>query len=135
MLRRFVVALGVVAACGLAAGCGGSSGSATGPKPSGDKGTLDKLKEGAAGAGDRASELAKEAAAKAKEGVVKPVTDMYPKIEEKIKAMSGDAAKTAGTKFEELKKLVEEFKTSDKWESLKDGLMAKFDELKKLVGL
>ncbi len=120
MIRKFVVAMSVMAACGLAVGCGGSSGS-----------TADKLKD----IKEKVTEGTKEAADKAKEVVVKPMVDMYPKIEEKIKGLSGDAAKVAGEKFDSFKKLVEEFKTSDKWVSLKDDLLAKFEELKKAVGL
>ncbi|HEY2786546.1 MAG TPA: hypothetical protein VGJ05_16390 [Fimbriiglobus sp.] len=134
MIRKLVVSLGLLAACGLAVGCGGSSG-AGGTKPSGDKGSIDKLKEGATVAGDKIASGAKEAAAKTKEAVIKPMVDMYPKIEEKIKGMKGDAAKTASEKFEAFKKMVDDFKTSDKWESMKDGLMTKFAELKKAVGL
>jgi hypothetical protein len=124
MLRKLVVAMGIVAVCGFAAGCGGSSSS-----------SVSKIKEGAGAAGEKISDAAKEVAAKAKEGVVKPIIDSYPKIEEKIKSMSGDAAKTATEKFDALKKLVEEFKTAEKWQDLQEKVVKAFDDLKKSVGL
>jgi len=131
MLRRLAVAMGVAAACGLAAGCGGSSGSIGSPPG----GTLDKMKDAVAAGEAKAKEAAEGAAAAAKETVVKPIVDAYPKIEEKIKAMSGDAAKAAGEKFEALKNLVHEFKTAEKWEDIKDKLVKAFEDLKKAVGL
>jgi hypothetical protein len=134
MLRKLVVVMGIVAGCGLAVGCGGSS-STGGTKPSGERGTMDKIKEGAGAAGEKISDATKEGVAKLKEGVVKPIIDSYPKIEEKIKTMSGDAAKAATEKFDALKKLVEEFKTADKWEDMKEKLVKAFDDLKKSVGL
>jgi len=131
MLRRLAVAMGVAAACGLAAGCGGSSGSIGSPPG----GTLDKMKDAVAAGEAKAKEAAEGAEAAAKETVVKPIVDAYPKIEEKIKAMSGGAAKAAGEKFEALKNLVNEFKTAEKWEDLKDKLHKAFEDLKKAVGL
>jgi hypothetical protein len=83
-----------------------------------------------------AKEDVKEAAEKAKLSVVKPIEEELPKIEEKIKELSGESATKAKAKFEEFKKLLAQFKSAspDKWESLKDGLVKEFDELKKLVG-
>ena len=67
----------------------------------------------------------------------KQIQEGLPKIEEKIKGLSGEAATKAKEKFEQFKKLLEDFKAAapDKWESLKDALMEKYHELMKLVGL
>jgi hypothetical protein len=69
--------------------------------------------------------------------VIKPVEEALPKIEEKLKGLSGESATKAKEKFEEFKKLLEQFKTAapDKWEALKEGLVKAYDDLKKLVGL
>jgi hypothetical protein len=82
-------------------------------------------------------EAASDAVAKAKDAVVKPMQDLLPKIEDKIKGLSGDAKTKASEKLEEVKKLLEEAKTAapDKWEALKSKLAAAFDELKKMVGI
>lgn len=47
------------------------------------------------------------------------------------------SATKAKEKLEQFKQLLEQFKSAapDKWESLKDGLMQAFTELKKLVGI
>src|SRR5215475_10560139 len=60
-----------------------------------------EVKEAAAGAVDMA-----------KEAVVKPMQDLLPKVEDKIKSMSGDAKTKASEKLEEVKKLLEEAKTA-----------------------
>ena len=84
-----------------------------------------------------AKEAALKAAEAAKTAVVKPIEEALPKIEEKIKGLSGDALTKAKEKYEAFKKLVEEFKSAgpDKWESLKEGLTKAFAELKTMVGL
>jgi hypothetical protein len=63
--------------------------------------------------------------------------DLYPKIEEKIKGLTGDANSKAAAAFAAVKKLIEEFKASpaDKYKDLMGGITSKFDELKKMVGL
>ena len=95
-------------------------------------------------AASEAKEAAKEAAASAKEAgeaakntIVKGIEDNLPKVEEKIKGLSGDAATTAKEKLEAFKKTLGEFKPAapDKWESLKATLVQQYEDLKKLVGM
>jgi hypothetical protein len=132
MLRTWKLSVGFVVLGLLAAGCDQAKNAAT------------KVEERAKKEATQAEELAKrakegvkEAGDKARLAVVKPVEAELPKIEDKIKELSGESATKAKAKFEEFKKLLEQFKSAapDKWESLKDGLMKEFDELKKLVGL
>jgi hypothetical protein len=91
----------------------------------------------ATAAAESAAASAKEAAESAKTAILKGIEDGLPKIEEKIKGLSGDAASKAKEKFEAFKKLLEEFKSAapDKWELLKSNLVKEFEDLKKLVGL
>jgi hypothetical protein len=90
------------------------------------KGVAKEAKEGAKGAADAA-----------KLEVLKPVEEALPKIEEKIKGLSGESATKAQEKLKEFKELLEQCKSAapEKWQSLKDGLMKSFDELKKLAGM
>ena len=132
MMRTCKLSVGFVVLGLLAAGCDQAKNAATRVE--------ERAKKEASQAEDltkRAKEGVKEAADKARLAVIKPVEEELPKIEEKIKDLSGDSATKAKEKFEEFKKLLEQFKSAapDKWESLKDGLMKEFDELKKLVGL
>ena len=132
MVRTWILSVGFVALGLLAAGCDSAKNAATKLE--------ERAKAGASQVEDlakRAKDDAKEAADKARLAVVKPVEAELPKIEDKIKELSGESATKAKAKFEEFKKLLQEFKsaTPDKWEALKDGLMKDFDELKKLVGL
>jgi hypothetical protein len=96
-----------------------------------------KVEEGAKSVAAEVKVLAKEAAEEAKVAVIKPVEEALPKIEEKIKGLSGETAAKAKEKFVESKKLLEEFKSAapGQWQSLKDGLIKSFEELKKLTGL
>jgi hypothetical protein len=116
----------------LAAGCDTARNAATRAEE-GAKKEADKAKELA----QKAEEGAKEAADKARLAVIKPIEEELPRIEEKIKGLSGDSATKAKEKFEEFKERLGQFKSAapDKWESLKDGLMKDFEDLKKLVGL
>ena len=132
MVRTWKLSVGFVVLAVLAAGCDTAKNAAT------------RVEEGAKKEASQATDLAKrakedvkEAADKARLAVIKPVEEELPKIEEKIKGLSGETATKAKEKFEQFKKLLQEFKsaTPDKWEALKDGLMKEFDELKKLVGL
>jgi hypothetical protein len=131
MMRISIAGVGLLV-CGLLAGCNPATDAAK------------KVEQGAKKAAGHAVEAAKEAKESAKEAidaakvaVLKPIQDALPKIEEKIKGLSGENATKAKEKFEEFKRLLEQFKAAapDKWESLKEGLMKQFDELKKLVGL
>jgi hypothetical protein len=132
MVRTWVLSVGFAVLGSLAAGCDSAKNAATrveaGAKKEASQAT-DLAK--------RAKEDVKEAADKARLAVIKPVEEELPKIEEKIKGLSGESATQAKEKLEAFKKLLEQFKSAapDKWESLKDGLMKEFDELKKLVGL
>jgi hypothetical protein len=84
-----------------------------------------------------ASNEAKELTKEAKEVIIRPVEEALPKIEEKIKGLSGETATKAQEKFGEFKKLLEQLKTAapERWNELKDGMIKSFEELKKLVGL
>jgi hypothetical protein len=115
-----------------AAGCDTAKNAATRAEE-GAKKEADKAKDLA----KKAEEGAKEAADKARLAVIKPMEDELPKIEAAIKGLSGDSATKAKEKFEEFKERLGQFKSAapDKWESLKDGLMKDFEDLKKLVGL
>jgi hypothetical protein len=127
MLSVGFVALGL-----LAAGCDSAKNAATRVEE-----RAKKEASQAEGLAKRAKEDVKEAADKARLAVIKPVEEELPKIEEKIKALSGESATKAKEKFEGFKRRLEQFKSAppDQWEALKDGLMKEFDELKKLVGL
>jgi hypothetical protein len=130
--------------CGLlVAGCDSANSAA--------KKAEEGVKKAASGAQDVAKEAAgkvkevaqevkedgKEAAAAAQLAFLKPLEEALPKIEEKIKGLSGDSAVKAKEKLEEFKKLLGQCKSAapEKWQSLKDGLLKSFDELKKLAGV
>jgi hypothetical protein len=96
-----------------------------------------KMASEAKDAAKNVKEEVKEMVDAGKLAVIKPVEESLPKIEEKIKGLSGENATKAKEKFEEFKKSLGEFKSAapGKWESAKDKLMTEFEELKKLVGL
>jgi hypothetical protein len=132
MVRTWKLSVGFVVLAVLAAGCDTAKNVATKVE--------EKAKQEATQAEDlakRAKEDVKEAAEKAKLAVVKPIEADLPKIEEKIKELSGETATKAKEMFAAFKKHLEDFKSAapDKWESLKEGLIKDFEELKKLVGL
>src|SRR6516162_8122806 len=125
MVRTWVLSVGFVVLGLLAAGCDSAKNAAT------------RVEEGAKKEASRATDLAKrakddvkEAADKARLAVIKPVEEELPKIEEKIKDLSGESTTKAKAKFEGFKKRLEEFKSAppDQWESLKDELMKEFEE-------
>src|SRR5262245_49537285 len=86
-------------------------------------------------AGREVTASAEEAGAAAKARILKGIEDGLPKVEERIKGLSGDAATKAKEKFEAFKKRLEEFKSAapDKWGSLKADLLKEFEDLKKTV--
>jgi hypothetical protein len=132
MVRAWVPYSGFVVLGLLAAGCDTAKNAATKVEA--------EAKAGASQAKDlakHAKDDVKEAAEKAKLAVIKPIEEELPKIEEKIKGLSGETATKAKEKFEAFKKLLDQFKSAapDKWEALKDGLLKEFEELKKLVGM
>jgi hypothetical protein len=96
-----------------------------------------KVEEGATKAATGVKELAKEATEEAKVAVIKPMEMALPKIEEKIKGLSGEAATKGKEQLDAFKKLLDECKTAApaQWQSLKDKLVQSFDDLKKLAGL
>ena len=122
MMRIFTCAGLVV--CTLLAGCDKANTAAK------------RAEEEAKKAGAEAKELAKESEEKAKVAVVRPIEEALPKIEDKIKGLSGEAATKAKEKLADLKRLLEEVKTSApaQWNSLKERLERSFEELKKAVG-
>ena len=87
--------------------------------------------------GDAAVKAAGTAGDAAKENVVKPVEEMYPKVEDRLKGLTGDAAATAKDKYARVKTLVAEFRaaSADGLAAAKDKLLAAVEELKKAVGL
>ena len=129
MLRKIVVVLAFVAGMSLVAGCDVPKSAAEKAKEDAEK----AVKEGE----KKAKEGEKEAKAKLEESVVKPITAGIPKIEEKIKELTGDQQKEATNKLAELKKSLEDFKSLDatKMDEAKDKLLKEFEDLKKLVGL
>jgi hypothetical protein len=88
-------------------------------------------------AGKEVKEAATDAAQMARDNAVKGIQDLLPKIQEKIRSLSGDAKTKATEKLEEVKKLLEDAKTAapGKWESTKTQLTKAIDELKKMVGM
>ena len=136
MVRIWMLSVGFVVLGLLAAGCDTAKNAATRVEEEA-KQEASQAKDLAKRAKEEAKEDVKEAADKARLAVIKPVEEELPKIEEKIKGLTGESATKAKEKFEQFKKLLQEFKSAapDKWEALKDGLMKDFDELKKLVGL
>jgi len=157
MSRKLVLGVVLLAGFGLVAGCeeakktSPQSGKETGDKIKdlGDKAkaVAEKAGEKVKDVGEKASEKAKDVGEKAKdaaekamkegkEAALKTINDTLPKLEDKIKSLSGDKLKEATSKLEGLKKLIEDFKNSDaaSWETTKEKLMKAYDELKKLVG-
>jgi hypothetical protein len=132
MLRAFVPGCWLVAFALLTPGCEQAK---TKASQAGD--VAKKAAADATEAAKSAVASAKEAAESAKTAVLKSIEDGLPKVEEKIKGLSGDAATKAKEQFEAFKKHLGEFKSSapDKWESLKSNLVKEFDDLKKLVGM
>ena len=164
MFRKLMFGFALTAGAGLTVGCEASKDSSKEPnktmasaKSTGEmmKERMDKGKEALKDGADKGKdavnagvEKGKEAAKdgadaakammdKAKTELVKPMEDLYPKIEEKIKGLTGETSTKATAAFAAVKKLVEEFKASpaDKYKELMGGLTSKFDELKKMVGL
>jgi hypothetical protein len=154
MIRKLFFGLALAAGAGLTVGCEQAKDAGKDAKKAAtDAGKTvgDKAKEGM----DKAKDVVKDGADKAKEGLdkagdaikaemekaktgfLKPMEDLYPKIEEKIKGLTGDTGTKASAAFAAVKKLIEDFKAApaDKYKELMGGLTSKFDELKKMVGL
>ena len=140
MVRKLVVALGVLACGVLAIGCDSTSSAAkkAGNAASGAASqAADAAKDAAKDAKEAASDAASKAADAAKTAIIEPIKAMMPKIEEKLKGLSGETLTKAKEKYDALKKLVEEFTAApgDKTRDLGEKLKAAFEELKKLIGL
>lgn len=131
-MRKLLLASGLAAVGVFAVGCDTAT---SGAKKAED--TAKGAAKGAQVAADKAKDAAAVAGDAAKETVVKPVEGMYEKVEEKLKAMSGDTLTKAKEQFEAVKRLVTEFKASpaEGMAAIKDKLMTAVTELKKLVGL
>jgi hypothetical protein len=126
MSRAALSFIGLGVAAVLTAGCDDKKSSGSVSLPTAVKSLEEKGKK-----------EAEELMAKGKADFLKPVEAMIPKIEEKIKGLSGDAKSTATTKFDELTALIKDFKSAapDKWEGMKEKLTEKLADIKKLVGL
>ena len=131
-MQKLMLASGLAAVGLFAVGCD-TANSATKSAASSAKAAAATAEKAA----DKATDMAAKAGDAAKEAVVKPVESMYEKVEEKIKGLSGDAMTKAKAKFDEVKKLVLDFKASpaDGMAALKDKLTAAVAELKTMVGL
>jgi hypothetical protein len=126
MSRAVLSLVGLAVAAVLTAGCDDKKSSGSVSLPTSVKSLEESGKK-----------EAEELMAKGKAEFLKPIEAMVPKIEEKIKGLSGDAKATATTKLDELTALVKDFKAAapDKWEGMKEKLTEKLAEIKKLVGL
>ena len=134
MKSSFVLGMGIVVACALAGGCDSTAAKKVEEK---SKAGVEAVKSATKEGVKEVKEAAASAADMARDAVVKPIQELLPKIEDKIKSMSGDAKAKASEKLEEVKKLLEEVKAAapDKWEALKSKLATALDELKKMVGM
>ncbi len=124
MIRKFVLGLGACAIAVLAVGCDNKTASVapSGPTPADmEKMRSQGMAQGANAMGD----------------IKKKVEDALPKIEEKIKGLTGDKAKEANDSLVSLRKTLEEFKAApkDKLAELTATLTTKLAELNKMVGL
>jgi hypothetical protein len=147
MTRTWLTAFGLLVSGLLIAGCDAANNAAkkteegakkaAGQAKEAAKEGVKEMKEVAKEAGEKTKEMAKDAVEAAKSTVLKPIMDAMPKLEEKLKGLSGESATKAKEAFEQFKKKLEEFKSAapDKWEALKEGLLKEFAELKKLLGM
>jgi hypothetical protein len=128
-----MASVGFVVCALLVAGCDNAAKKAQEGAKKVASGATEMAKEVAGGA----KEVAKEASDAARRLVIKPVEEALPKIEEKIKGLSGESASKAKEMFAGFQKRLEEFRTAapERWQSLEAGLVKSFDELKKLVGM
>jgi hypothetical protein len=147
MVRQLVLGLGLAAAAVFAVGCNsGSSGTKVADSEKKDVTTM--MKEKAGEAAKEAKEAVKDAAKDAKEAVkdakewtkehvTKAIEEDLPKVEAKIKGMSGDAGTKAKEAFAAFKKQFDEFKDApaDKIREQGEKLKEAFAKLKTQVGL
>lgn len=121
-LRAACLGLGVVASS-LSVGCGPQAENA--------------VKKAENQAVEAATEAKNVGVEMAKKKVVEPIQEALPKIEEKIKSLSGDDMAKAKEKLEAIKKLIAEFTEApaDKFTQIGEKLKVEFEALKKHVGL
>jgi len=126
MIRAATLAIGVAIAAVLTAGCDDKKSSVLSNAPSDVQSMADDAKKQAA-----------MTMAKGKAEFIKPIEALIPKIEEKIKDMTGDAKTAATNKLGDLKTLITDFMAAgpDKWEGMKTKITDTVAELKKMVGL
>ena len=144
MIRKLMFGFTLAAVAGLAIGCTEAKKDEA-PKKTSEY--AEKMKEESAkrdNAGNRVKEAVdkgvdkgKEVATEGKDALVKKIEEYYPKFEDKIKSLTGDASTKAKDAFEALKKQVTEFKAApaDKLKEMGDALTVKFEELKKTLSL
>lgn len=138
MIRKLLGGMAAMAAGLALIGCDDAKSTSGGtPNIGGLTKKMDDATNQAKDTVDKAKADADKAEKEAKESVLKPITDMYPKIEEKMKTLTGDKLKDATAKFDELKKVVESFKTAapDKIAAAKTQMTKLFAELKEMLGL
>jgi hypothetical protein len=141
MKRRLVLSFGFLASALLAAGCGSESDAAkkVGERTKQVAGAVQQgaknVAEGAKDLGKRAAEQGKEGAEAVKLAFIKVIEEGLPKIQEKMKSLTGASAAKAKEAYEALKNKLEECKSAgpDKWESLKEGISKDYEALKHLV--
>ena len=130
MIRKFVLGLGACAIAVLAVGCDNKTASVatSGPTPA----DMEKMRSQSMAQGANAVGAAMDPAV-----LTKSVEDALPKIEEKIKGLTGDKAKSASDLLANVKKLFDELKTNPKEKIKEVGavLTTKLAELNKMVGL
>ncbi len=130
MIRKFVLGLGACAIAFLAVGCDNKTASVapSGPTP----GDMEKMRSQSMAQGGNAVGAAMDPAV-----LTKSVEDALPKIEEKIKGLTGDNAKSASDLLANVKKMLAELKTNPKEKIKEVGalLTTKLAELKTMVGL
>src|SRR5262245_32039840 len=105
MKPSFLLGMGLVVSCALASGCDSA---ATKKVEEKSKAGVEAVKSATKEGVKEVKEAAASAADMARDAVVKPIQELLPKIEDKIKGMSGDAKTKAAEKLEEVKKLLEE---------------------------
>lgn len=154
MIRKWMFGVATAAMAGLVVGCD----SGTNTQSTADKSekraadTKAQMEERLKGMADKGKEMAKDGMEKGKEALkegakkfdealrsetLKPVAEKLDAIKGKLGSLSGDASVKAKSAFEDLTKLVEEFKKAplEKLSDLVDPLKAKLAEVLKLVGI
>jgi hypothetical protein len=141
MHRRLVLSFGFLASVLLAAGCGSDNEAAKKVEDKAKK-VGEAVHEGAKKVAEEAKDLGKRAVEDVKAGALavkhaftKGIEEDLPKLEEKMKSLSGASATKAKEAYAALKTKLAECKEAapEKWESLKEGVAKDYEALKKLV--